>query len=269
MKLKYKTRDAFLAIGLALFISALYGYYANPPTSILEGFFSRIAYLILNMVPGTILLLLTFAFAHFYYFGRLSNLNTFLDYGMKRLHTDLRPAKQEEMFALAKDIRVLKTWFPDHDDIKKGVLRALDENKARLTLLLCDPFSKTLSTRSTGADHGENHGRDEIIDSLKLISRRIQLGKGSIELKLYDEWPGVPLMWCDKTLFMGFYLRGKSSPYWPWIEVKADSTLYNELEKQFSELWEKTTKVYRTYEELHALIEEWDSRRKLAVPAGH
>jgi hypothetical protein len=89
---KYKTRDAFLAMGLVIVISAVYVCFANPTTPISAGFLSRIAYLILEMAPDTILLLLAFVFAHFYYFGRLSNLNSFLEYGMKKLNTDLRPA---------------------------------------------------------------------------------------------------------------------------------------------------------------------------------
>lgn len=260
MKLKHKTREAGRAIFFGVVILGLYVLLSDTTYADTTGILGRFLFFLQALAPGIFLLLIAYSFVHFYYLPKSSKLITFSDYGMKKLHASLLPQDQKKILTKAKKIRVLKTWFPDHPNIREGVLEALEQNNAKLILLLCNPFSKILSQRSCGANELKHHGRDAIINSVDLIRQRIQAGKGSIELKLYDEWPGVPLIWCDRRLFMGFYLRGKSSPFWPWIEIKVPSECNEDLEKQFEELWEKAGAIYSTPEDLQSLVDGWKKR---------
>lgn len=220
----------------AIIIIILYGLLDAPSYTGPNAFLA----LLIDSLPDLIIALLAFSFVHFYYFRKTSELNSFREYGMKRLDVHFEPSKQGHVLRKAKKIKVLKTWFPDDDNIKAGIIDALTAG-AEITLLLCEPKSDILAMRSKGAKHKKKHGQDAIDEFIKEISDNIETYKGSIDIRFYDEWPGVPIIWYDDSIYMGFYLRGKSSPFWPWVEVKKNSDLAHTLEKQFEELWVKSS----------------------------
>lgn len=234
MDTKFKTRDAWLAIVFTIIIFVGYGFNVDP-TSVSENAWYD---LILKLIPNIIVVLLVFTFVHFYYFKRTSDLFSFHDIGMEKVLTEFNPEKQGELLSNAKEIKVLKTWFPDHDKIKTGILDAI-KNKAEAKLLLCKPNSNILKIRSEGSGNIKNHGHDEIISFIKSVSQINQTNGLNLQIRFYDEWPGAPLIWIDKNLYMGFYFRNMSSPFWPWIKVRKDSKMDKILNEQFNELWLK------------------------------
>ncbi|NOT07718.1 MAG: hypothetical protein HOP28_05850 [Gemmatimonadales bacterium] len=168
-------------------------------------------------------------------------LQGFDDLGMMVVHDPLSDFRVRDLLANAKRIRVLKTWFPENSDIEAGLMSAL-KRKASMELILCHPNSKLLHARCVGAEEAGDHGGRRVIRALRMIHDAIcPAGSANpaalpdnLDIRLYDTWPGCPIIWYDGTWLMGFYFRGASSPKWPWIEVREGSKLAEILDDQFS-----------------------------------
>jgi hypothetical protein len=159
--------------------------------------------------------------------------------GIRAVYEDLPRDEVGRRLAGAKRIDVMKTWFPDHPDIQEGFKLAMTSG-AEVRLLLSHPKSVLLGQRSLGAKHNEDHGSWQVTRTL-LDIYEWELDK--FEIGLYDEWPGCPTIWYDKRVLLGFYLRGRSSPFWPWLEIEAGSPFDKILCQQFNDLWKIADKI--------------------------
>ncbi len=66
----------------------------------------------------------------------------------------------------AKKIRILKTWFPEDNQLQTVFEEALENRNTRIELLLCDPDYELLHVRSRGANVKSEEGRRRVIDAL-------------------------------------------------------------------------------------------------------
>ncbi len=163
----------------------------------------------------------------------------FLDLGMERIHDPLTDRNLRDRLASSKNIKVLKTWFPESTQIATGLERAINEHRARVRLLLCKPQSVILEQRSLGAHQRAWWGSFKVCEAIEDVYRWVKATPGvDVKIRCYDSWPGCPVIWCDDTILMGFYFRGRASPAWPWVSVKKDSRLAKILDDQFNDLWE-------------------------------
>jgi len=168
---------------------------------------------------------------------------SFQRFGMKSVEY-LPTVEVGERLKGAERIDVMKTWFPDHPDIRDGLRAALTNQKTKVRLLLSHPDSDLLRARSDGAGQDLAHGAREVIHTLQDLYNYTQDETAKFEIALYNGWPGCPIIWYDKKVLLGFYLRGRSSPFWPWIEIKRGSDFEKKvLRKQFDDLWNVTPKI--------------------------
>jgi hypothetical protein len=166
----------------------------------------------------------------------------FLALGMRRLHDPLTDENLQARLGNSRDIKVLKTWFPESTDIENGLEEAIKQ-KARVRLLLCKPGSVVLEKRSRGAHTNTSWGSYMVYHAVEKIYELVQATPGAdVQVAIYDAWPGCPVIWYGGEILMGFYFRGKSSPAWPWISVREGSRLAGILNDQFEELWGRSAK---------------------------
>jgi gas vesicle protein len=164
----------------------------------------------------------------------IDNYHKFLEIGMEAIHDHLTDDNLRPRLAKARKIKVLKTWFPESVQIEDGLISAIKQG-ATVELLLCKPESKILKERCKSA--GAEDCYTWVYRAVKKVyESMIEKGNRNINIVLYDSWPGCPVIWCDKETLMGFYFRGKSSPRWPWVSVKADTPLAITLDEQYNEL---------------------------------
>lgn len=186
---------------------------------------------------------------------------TFAKLGMLRIFDPLGDEELQKRLARSRKIRVLKTWFPETTTIERGLELAIKRKKAKVRLLLAHPDSPVLEQRIRGAGEIRGHGATMVIRTLNQVVDWVGNSKDAdVQIGLYDSWPGCPVIWCDSTVLMGFYFRGRSSPHWPWVEVEAGSKLDKEiLKSQFDSLWSHcdTIKFSTTAE-----IVAWLAQRK-------
>lgn len=175
--------------------------------------------------------------------------------GIKAIYERLSTDEVGKRLKRAKKIDVMKTWFPDHPDIEAGLREAMRKPDVEVRLLLSHPDSPLLRQRSIGAGHDRDpeHGSRQVEQTLLNIYNWASDGApGKFEIGLYQDWPGCPIIWYGEDILrhalLGFYLRGKSSPFWPWIEIEAKSNLDNILRQQFDDLWKKTPKITNSEE---------------------
>ena len=185
----------------------------------------------------------------------------FLDHGIEgvvRFSSD----KLSKQIKSAKEIRILKTWFPEDNQLLTAFEEALDNRDTKIELLLCHPDYELLRVRSVGAGEEAVEGGRRVISALRSIRRR-RCGdsepKGcfadnencNTKVGLYRAWPGCPVIWCDDRIFIGYYFLGRSSLRSPWIKVKSDSALAKVLDEQFTSLWkDDRTKRFESCEDL-------------------
>ena len=169
--------------------------------------------------------------------------NEFLTVGMEKVYDRLTHEDIKFLMGVSKRIKVLKEWFPESDEIAKGLKAAIEnstiEDPATIELLLCKPGSVILNERSLGAHEVERHGGFTVYNAVLNVYNWLLLMKpphGTVHIALYDSWPGCPVIWYDDVILMGFYFRGASSPDWPWVRVKKESKLSTILGDQFNEL---------------------------------
>jgi len=170
-------------------------------------------------------------------------LKKFWDIGIENIHEHLTDDNIRSRLEKSRYIRVLKTWFPENDQIEEGLLSAV-KNGAKIELLLCKPNSHILQKRCEAANEEKGpywiyRAIDKIYESMEATGNR------NIKVTLYDGWPGCPVIWYGDNSFydsivMGFYFWGKSSPRWPWIDVntklRSRPSLFYTLDQQFKSI---------------------------------
>jgi len=199
--------------------------------------------------------------------ARLQEILTFAAEGMEKAHHHLDDEDLQKYLVNSTSIKVLKTWFPESRQIGAGLIGAIDKN-ASVRLLLCKPGSDILKERSLGAHEAEGFGPFAVYDGVRLVFNcllaRARLGKPPADVKIgiYDSWPGCPVIWYGKKILMGFYIRGKSSPSWPWINVKEGSELAGFLSAQWVDLRDhEKTKHLNTLEEMKDWLETPENKK--------
>jgi hypothetical protein len=162
----------------------------------------------------------------------------------------------------AGHIRILKTWFPEDNQLQTGFEEALTNRGTRIELLLCDPDYELLRVRSIGARLPADEGARRVVNALESIHRlRCEVDPKSCfdqknrdcntRVGLYKAWPGCPVIWCDDRIFLGYYFFGRSSLRSPWIKVKPESELAKILDRQFASLWKDgRTREFESCEDL-------------------
>ena len=144
----------------------------------------------------------------------------------------------------AKSIQILKTWFPETDVINNALASALGSG-ASVKLILCKPGSQILRIRCEGANVAPEEADDWIIQGLTRVKDDLEEETKREQFKgvaFHDAWPGCPVIRVDQRIYMGFYFRGKTSPNFPWIEIRPGSELDNYLQSQEEELWTMANK---------------------------
>lgn len=192
--------------------------------------------------------------------------------GMLKFTTD---KLSKELSNAHDQIRILKTWFPEEDQLRTGFQDALQRPNVKIELLLCSPDNYSLAVRSRSAHVARKEAIRKIINAFRLIYKvRCQLPDPigclnhkdehcNTKIGLYQGWPGCPVIWCDKRIFLGSYFLGLSSQHAPWIRVKAGSQLATLLDRQFTQFWNdsRTTK-FESPEALDEWLKQGHRRRK-------
>ncbi len=175
----------------------------------------------------------------FLYRDRSADFDKFLALGMDLVHDPLTDENLRDRLGNSRDIRVLKTWFPESTEIETGLELAVTKQQARVRLLLCKPKSAILKQRSLGAHEEAWWGSYKVYHAIRKVYKSVKTTQGTdVQIACYDSWPGCPVIWYDREILMGFYFRGKSSPSWPWVSVRTGSKLAKILDDQFNELWQ-------------------------------
>jgi hypothetical protein len=188
-------------------------------------------------------------------YDKIEEFDKFLALGMKKLHDPLTDENLQYRLGSSRDIKVLKTWFPESADIENGLEEAIKQ-KAVVRLLLCKPGSVLLEQRSLGAVEKPRWGSFKVYDAVKKIRGWVKTTPGAdVQIAIYDSWPGCPVIWYDNEILMGFYFRGKSSPAWPWISVEKGTRLAGILDDQFKNLWGEAVECLVTPDELESWLE--------------
>lgn len=147
----------------------------------------------------------------------------------------------------SKEIKVLKTWFPESKRIATGLRSAIQEQKATVELLLCKPGSILLRERSLGAHQDPWWGAVTVYQAVRNVYRWLVEAPGAVvHIALYDSWPGCPVIRYGETILMGFYFRGDSSPAFPWVTVKQGTELAKILKRQYDELFNHPKTIHLT-----------------------
>ena len=73
----------------------------------------------------------------------LAHYDKFLAVGMDTIHRHLTDDNIRDRLQKAMNIRVLKTWFPENDQIEEGLISAIKKG-AKVELYWCKPESKIL-----------------------------------------------------------------------------------------------------------------------------
>jgi hypothetical protein len=185
------------------------------------------------------------------------------DFALKEVYENLSEKKLSNDISKAKDIKIIKTWFHEIDTIDKGLILAI-ENKAKICLHLLHPTSPLLIYRSLSVSDDASYGETQIRNGLTSIKDAIEkYHNTSTTISFYDQWPGAPLIKLDSKILVGFYLLGRSSPSWPWLEFDIKSTILGEnLTDQFEKI--KTVgKELKTAVEIETFLNDrsnWTSK---------
>jgi hypothetical protein len=199
----------------------------------------------------------------------LRDMLTFSDEGMEKAHHHLDDEDLQKYLKDSSPIQVLKTWFPESRQIAAGLEGAI-KNNARVKLLLCKPGSKILEQRSLGAKQDYWSGSFTVYTAVKLVydclKERARADKDKeserVQIACYDSWPGCPVIWYGEKILIGFYIRGRSSPNWPWINLRRGSDLAQDLSRQFDELWDdQGTERLTNLEEMKNWLERPENKR--------
>jgi hypothetical protein len=165
---------------------------------------------------------------------------SFSHVGMKCASPRLSNTEVGDLIRNARHLRVLKTWFPETDDMLAAFQTAVGQAE-KIEILLCHPDSPILTLRSEGAGCGAGDGAACVRRTLRTIGEACGACKSDpflrLNLGLYDAWPGCPVICADGRILLGFYFRGHASPATPWIEVWPGSDLSKLIDEQFESLW--------------------------------
>jgi len=174
------------------------------------------------------------------YRDRTADFNKFLELGMEDIHEQLSDQKVREFLSRANHIKVLKTWFPESEQVEAGLERAVVDGNATVQLLLCHPDSTLLAERSLGAGHARGWGSSMVFRAIERMHQAsLQAPQASVQIALYEGWPGCPVIWHDQHILLGFYFRGKASPAWPWITIRNKSHFASICNANFQDLWQQ------------------------------
>lgn len=212
-------RTFWIVLGAMFFGGAAFITYERGPVDRITS-----SLIIAMLVAGVFLMIL----------GLLTK-NRFAEWGMinlRKFHHS--PDMERFLSSCTKDVTVLKTWFPEDNDIARGLEKAVT-NGARVQLILCHPKVPILGQRSRSTDHEHQIAAKWIYRGLEVVSTKASREKFN-GVFLYDAWPGCPVILADGRMFMGFYFWGYTSPTQPWVEVKANSDLWNVLTAQLEKL---------------------------------
>jgi hypothetical protein len=128
----------------------------------------------------------------------------------------------------ANEIKVFKTFFPEHDDLEIGLINALKRGRS-VELYLLKPNSLMLKQRSLSLNEHQDYGKNKVLRALRIMETNMKNGK----LVLYDYFPANPILLIDNQMFLGFYFFGEPSPNNPWLQIEYGSAFFARLIQQF------------------------------------
>jgi hypothetical protein len=155
--------------------------------------------------------------------------------GVVRVYSSMPEDTIRAKMQQAKEIRMIQTFMSSIDAFA-DVFRACLTHKGKIRLLLIDPYCQAAILRQKGIPEVNLSGRvQETITSLSNLA-----GPNRLEVRYYNELPGIELIAVDEHLFYGMYWLRKRSRHGSFTEVldKPGNKLAQDLNEHWEALWE-------------------------------
>lgn len=147
-----------------------------------------------------------------------------------------------------KEVVLLNNWIPNFDGLHRGIRDALSRG-ARVRILMMNPKSPYIEKRGRELGLEDPWLLGSYID-LDLASMndffRDSRGAGSVEVRLFDEMPPIPVYASEDEMYIGWFFKGKRAVTCPVVKIRGNaSPLFKEIMATFEWLWDRhSTKEY-------------------------
>ncbi len=112
------------------------------------------------------------------------------------------------------------------------------QNGGTIQILLLDPRGSSAKVRTRGVKEKELNVERAVLDNFKNLAK-IKPAKGRLEIKFYDEFPGVDMIACDQRIFCGWYLYQQLAKEGSYLELLNNDIypLSQNINRNWNSLW--------------------------------
>lgn len=176
------------------------------------------------------------------YYKNVSRVEKF---GIKAIYSKLPITFVGKKFKKANSIKILQTWMGSADNLQPALKEALKNTECNVKILLLDPASPQCTYRDKDLKWDKlkddrTKTKDKINGDLSLLKELADNPErnGTIEVRLYDNTPTVPIFAWDNFIFFGQMLRTGLSINGCYFLIDEGGKLGNHLSEHFNDLWE-------------------------------
>lgn len=161
--------------------------------------------------------------------------------GVVALHERLPRQHLQEAIKKSKRVRLLQTFITSMDDYEESFQTCL-RNGGLIQILLIDPRGAAAKARTRGIGREKLNVEQAVMENFKTLVS-ISPDSGQLQIKFYDEIPGVDMIACDQLMFCGWYLHEQMAKSGCYLELIGDDKypLAANMNKNWDSIWSVAT----------------------------
>ncbi|MEL6865990.1 MAG: hypothetical protein AAFP19_16305 [Bacteroidota bacterium] len=139
----------------------------------------------------------------------------------------------------SEKVRMIQTFLTSVEDYIDAFQICLNQG-GQIQLLLLHPDLEVAMMRARGLKNTALSVRDEVAKSMRALLRLHQ-SRGRLEIRTYDELPGLDMIAYDKYIFEGKHWYQKIARSGSWLEWINDNRYCHpkDINEHWAELWER------------------------------
>ncbi len=163
--------------------------------------------------------------------------------GLLYIHDKLPRKQLQEGIKRAKSVRILQSFMTSIEDYVESFKECLKRG-GKISILLMNPSGMAAKIRTRSFLDKDLKVEQKVIENIKMLEE-ISPSKGSIEIKLYDEFPGVDLIAIDDKMYCGWYLFKQLAMNGGYLEFINNNNflLPKKFNRNWDELWSRSDPV--------------------------
>ena len=169
--------------------------------------------------------------------------------GILDVHDKLPRMLIQDAIKRAKSVRILQTFMTSIEDYTESIQECL-RNGGAIKILLLNPRGTVAKIRTRSFIDKSVNVEEKVLQNFKMLEE-LSPGLGVLELRFYDELPGLEMVAIDDRIFCGWHLFKQLAMNGAYLELVnyQVSVLAKKINQHWEELWDHSVPMKSSWRE--------------------